>query len=93
MKGIFHLLNAIGATGGNRTHDLRITSALLYQLSYDGMRDARPSQQAWTRGPVPAERRLNKGVSHAPQQGAGAASGDQTRRVPQSTVTPAPSAA
>lgn len=27
-----------GADGGNRTHDQRITNALLYQLSYVGMK-------------------------------------------------------
>ncbi len=30
------MLRAAGAQGGNRTHDLRITSALLYRLSYLG---------------------------------------------------------
>ena len=31
-----------GADGGNRTHDLRFTKALLYQLSYVGLRAAAP---------------------------------------------------
>ena len=34
--GITHI-SYFGASGGTRTHDLRITSALLYQLSYRGI--------------------------------------------------------
>ena len=34
----------MGAWGGNRTHDLRITNALLYRLSYPG---ARSNSTSW----------------------------------------------
>ena len=34
-----YLIDSIGAAGRNRTGDLRITNALLYQLSYSGKRE------------------------------------------------------
>ena len=35
-SGMSEPVGASGAWGGNRTHDLRITNALLYRLSYPG---------------------------------------------------------
>ena len=37
----FVLLNSDGAGKRNRTPDLRITNALLYRLSYSGIRETR----------------------------------------------------
>ena len=42
----------MGAWGGNRTHDLRITNALLYRLSYPG---ARCNSTSWVSALDPAK--------------------------------------
>jgi hypothetical protein len=38
-EGLAYLLESTGAAGRNRTGDLRITNALLYQLSYSGEKE------------------------------------------------------
>jgi hypothetical protein len=41
VRGLGLMLDSVGAGKRNRTPDLRITNALLYRLSYSGIRETR----------------------------------------------------